>query len=180
VISLISTGARRLELRNNSDELDYTQRCGERVLTAMVNTARGTSEPKTRQQLHNTFQCLPELLVDAKEVDLRHGHVLVVHAHVHRNGGDHPHQGTGFGAAHTHVPLLEIARRGEGPLQEGDRIVEPVHIDSKRTKLMTCTPVRVLNIEICGSPLYTELLCGAYGTHFTLNAASQDRQDYTY
>jgi hypothetical protein len=34
VISLISTGARRLELQNNNDELEYTQRCGERVPTA--------------------------------------------------------------------------------------------------------------------------------------------------
>jgi hypothetical protein len=67
---------------------------------------------------------LPELLVHAEKVNLGHVHVLVVHAHMHGHRGDHAHQRAGLGAAHAHMPFLEVAWRSQRPLQEGDGVVK--------------------------------------------------------
>lgn len=75
---------------------------------------------------------VPELLVHAEEVDLRHVHGLVVDAGVHGDSRDHAHEGAGLGRAHAHVPVLHVAGGSQGPLQKGDRVVEPVVVVEMR------------------------------------------------
>lgn len=86
----------------------------------------------------NRQQSAPQLLVYAEEVDLGHLHGLVVHAHVHGHRGDAAHQRVRLRVAHADVPLLQIARRSQRPLQKGHGIVETERKKNKNKNKIQC------------------------------------------
>jgi hypothetical protein len=66
-----------------------------------------------------------QLLVDAEEVDLHHGHSRGAHAHAGGHPADEGHQLAVAAHAHAQVPVLAVARREQRPFQKLPRVVEP-------------------------------------------------------
>ena len=53
--------------------------------------------------------------MDAKKVDLRHLHIIIVHMNMSGNTSDKRAQTPVVGLPNTDVPVWDVSRRGEGP-----------------------------------------------------------------
>ena len=111
----IATGSHRLG-EHHSSCVD----CLENAID--VNTSCDLSDQHWCQPLS------PQLLVDTEEVDLDYLLLLLIDPDVSGDCRDEAHQFVALAHPHSTMPLLEVARRLEGPGQELGAVVKPEHV----------------------------------------------------